>query len=105
MPTPSRDDGTDMDVRERSTVQTPRLYRLIMWNDDFTPMPFVVEMLVEHCGLGTEQAVAIMLDVHQKGKGTVGSMTREIAETRVDRIMSSSQEAGHPFRVTYESET
>lgn len=87
---------TDIDVRE------PRLYRVLLHNDDYTSMEFVVEVLISIFRKGPEEATAIMLAVHEKGLGLCGIYTREIAETKVARVHSRARKVGFPLRCTME---
>ena len=93
-------------VVERSAVKTiePPMCKVIMWNDDFTPMDFVVSVLVSVFKKGSQDASDIMLDVHQKGKGVAGIYPYEIAETKVSQAMAQARSLGLPFRMTVEEE-
>jgi ATP-dependent Clp protease adaptor protein ClpS len=93
-------------VIERSAVETlePPMGRVIMWNDDFTPMDFVVGVLVSIFKKNTEEANRIMLDVHRKGKGLAGVYPYEIAETKANQAIVRAKQRGLPFRMTVEKE-
>jgi ATP-dependent Clp protease adaptor protein ClpS len=91
-------------VRERSSTRTPRRYRVLLHNDDFTPMEFVVDVLVRHFGKGVTEATRIMLEVHHAGTGCAGAFTRDVAETLVGQVMDEAREAGHPLLLTSEPE-
>ena len=78
-------------------LKKPRQYKVLLLNDDYTPMEFVVEVLQVFFGLDTEKATRIMLHVHTKGKGVCGVFTREIAETKVAQVNQYSQESKHPL--------
>jgi ATP-dependent Clp protease adaptor protein ClpS len=85
-------------------LQKPLLYKVILLNDDFTPMEFVVIVLERFFHKNREEATRIMLHVHQKGMGVCGLYTREIAETKVRRVMAFAQEHQHPLQCTMEPE-
>lgn len=78
-------------------VAEPPMYQVILLNDDFTPMDFVIRILVELFYLSTEQAERVMLEVHHKGRGICGIFTREIAETRVAQVNQVARQNEHPL--------
>ena len=84
------------------TTKQPSLYRVILVNDDFTPMEFVVHILELFFSIDRENATRIMLEVHTSGKGICGLFTREIAETKVSLVNDYSQESQHPLLCTME---
>ena len=86
----------------RPIVKEPRLYKVILLNDDFTPMEFVVEVLKLFFGLDQENATRIMLNVHTKGKGVCGVFTRDIAETKVAQVNQFARDNEHPLLCTME---
>ncbi|PID45164.1 MAG: ATP-dependent Clp protease adapter ClpS [Proteobacteria bacterium] len=86
----------------RPKVKEPKRYSVILVNDDFTPMEFVVEVLMVFFNLDYESATRVMLNVHQKGKGVCGTFTREIAETKVVMVNEHSRQAQHPLLCTME---
>ncbi len=86
----------------RPKVKEPARYKVILLNDDFTPMEFVVEVLQHFFGLNQENATRVMLSVHTKGKGVCGTYTREIAETKVDLVNEYARECQHPLLCTME---
>jgi ATP-dependent Clp protease adaptor protein ClpS len=88
----------------RPKLQKPRLYKVILLNDDYTPMEFVVAVLERYFQKNREEATRIMLQVHQKGVGICGVYTREIAETKVRQVLSYAQELHHPLQCTLEPE-
>jgi len=92
------------EVEEPLDLEEPELYRVIMWNDDYTTMEFVVEVLQEIFHKNYEEAVAVMLDIHEKGKGVCGTYTYEIAETKVHQTIKRARAAEFPLRVTMEKE-
>ena len=90
------DDELAIQEAEPATKQ-PSLYRVILVNDDFTPMEFVVHILELFFSIDRENATRIMLEVHTSGKGICGLFTREIAETKVSLVNDYSQENQHPL--------
>ncbi len=85
-------------------LQKPQLYKVILLNDDFTPMEFVVVVLERFFHKNREDATRIMLHVHQKGIGVCGLYTREIAETKVRMVLAFAREQQHPLQCTMEPE-
>jgi len=86
----------------RPKLAKPPLWKVVLLNDDYTPMEFVVEVLQVFFKLDREQATRVMLHVHQKGKGVCGVFTREIAETKVDQVTQLARERKHPLLCTLE---
>jgi len=78
-------------------VKKPPLFKVVLVNDDYTPMEFVVEVLQTFFSIDRENATRIMLHVHTKGKGVCGLFTREIAETKVAQVNQYSRENRHPL--------
>jgi ATP-dependent Clp protease adaptor protein ClpS len=88
----------DVAVEEaKPKVKRPPLYKVILLNDDYTPMDFVVHILEIFFGLNQEAATHIMLEIHVQGKGICGSFTREIAETKVAQVNEYARENQHPL--------
>ena len=85
-------------------LKKPMLYRVILINDDYTPMEFVVLVLQRFFRKGREEAVQIMLNVHTRGSGICGVFTAEIAETKVRQVLSFSRDNKHPLQCTMEPE-
>ena len=83
-------------------LKRPSLYRVILINDDYTPMEFVVQVLQNIFGLDRNTATRIMLEVHTKGKGICGVYTYEIAETKVAQVTGLAQQHQHPLLCTME---
>lgn len=95
--------GYDMLVEEeRPKLKRPPLYRVILLNDDYTPMEFVVEILQSVFSMERTQATRVMLEVHTKGKGVCGVYTFEIAETKVAQVTSIAEQQHHPLLCTME---
>ncbi len=78
-------------------LKKPPLYRVVLLNDDYTPMEFVVEVLERFFALDRELAVRIMLKVHTEGKGVCGVFTREVAETKAAQVNQYARESEHPL--------
>jgi ATP-dependent Clp protease adaptor protein ClpS len=85
-------------------LKKPQLYKVILLNDDYTPMEFVVKVLERFFHKNREEATQIMLHVHQKGMGICGVFTREVAETKVRQVMLYAAENQHPLQCTMEPE-
>ena len=85
-------------------LKKPMLYRVILVNDDYTPMEFVVLVLQRFFRKGREEAMQIMLNVHTRGSGVCGVFTAEIAETKVRQVLSFSRDNKHPLQCTMEPE-
>ena len=86
----------------RPKIKRPPLYRVVLLNDDFTPMEFVVEILESIFGMERTRATQVMLEVHTKGKGICGVYNYEIAETKVAQVMSIAEQQQHPLLCTME---
>jgi ATP-dependent Clp protease adaptor protein ClpS len=96
-------DGFDLAVDEaKPKVKPPSLYRVVLINDDFTPMEFVVDILESVFGMVRTRATQVMLEVHTKGKGICGVFSYEIAETKVAQVMSIANQHQHPLLCTME---
>ncbi|NOX70942.1 MAG: ATP-dependent Clp protease adapter ClpS [Gammaproteobacteria bacterium] len=95
--------GHDLAVAEaRPKLKQPPLYRVILVNDDFTPMEFVVEILEGVFRMERTSATRVMLEVHTQGKGICGEYTHEIAETKVAQVNTIAQQQQHPLLCTME---
>ncbi|MFP5507045.1 MAG: ATP-dependent Clp protease adapter ClpS [Gammaproteobacteria bacterium] len=95
------DDG--LAVQEaKPKLKPPPLYKVILLNDDYTPMEFVVEILETFFAMNREKATQVMLHVHTRGKGVCGVYTREIAETKVVQVNEFSRRNQHPLLCTLE---
>jgi ATP-dependent Clp protease adaptor protein ClpS len=95
---------TGVITKTRPKTQKPALYKVLLLNDDFTPMEFVVHVLEIFFNKSGEDAYTIMLHVHQKGVGVCGVYTFEVAETKVTQVMDFAREHGHPLQCTLEKE-
>ena len=93
----------DLAVEEaKPKLKEPPLYRVVLINDDYTPMEFVVEILQSVFGMERTQATQVMLEVHTKGKGVCGVYNFEIAETKVAQVMGIAKQHQHPLLCTME---
>ena len=101
---PRVDDETEIGVKTKTKTKRPSLYKVLMLNDDYTPMEFVVYVLQRFFGMGQERAVDIMLTVHNKGVAVVGVYPFEIAETKVTQVMDCARSNQHPLQCTMEKE-
>jgi len=90
------------DIILEEELQEPRMYRVLLHNDDYTTMEFVIGILVEVFHKSAEQAAAIMLSVHEKGVGVCGVYPHEVAETKVAAVHSRARRAGFPLKSTME---
>ncbi len=98
-----RIDSLDIAVDEaQPKVKPPSLYRVVLLNDDFTPMEFVVEILESIFAMERTRATQVMLEVHTKGKGICGVFSYEIAETKVAQVMGMANQYQHPLLCTME---
>ena len=89
---------------ERTEVKFPDRYKILMWNDDFTPMEFVVHILERYFGTSGSQAYELMMVVHQKGLAVVGVFSHDIAETKVMQVTELARKHQHPLQCTMEKE-
>jgi ATP-dependent Clp protease adaptor protein ClpS len=96
------DDQTVLDEEVIKENQKPPMYTVVLLNDDYTPMDFVVEVLRRFFNKNEEQATDIMLDIHYKGKARCGTYTAEIAETKVNQVSSYAYENQHPLKCSME---
>jgi ATP-dependent Clp protease adaptor protein ClpS len=95
------DAGTDDAVvleRRTQRVQPPQMYQVVLLNDDYTPMEFVVHIIQEFFSKDRETATQIMLKIHLEGKGICGVYSRDVASTKVDQVLQAARAAGHPLQ-------
>ena len=97
-------DESDLLTDTKSKTQRPPMYKVLLLNDDYTPMEFVVHVLERFFGVSHSQAVEIMLTVHKKGVAVVGVFSYEIAETKVAQVMDFARRNQHPLQCTMEKE-
>ena len=98
------EDGTGLGVatRTRTRSKTPTPYKVLMLNDDYTPMEFVVHVLQRFFKMSTDDATRVMLHVHQRGVGVCGIFSYEVAETKVGQVMDFARDNQHPLQCTME---
>lgn len=96
---PARDDGGAV-VLERRPQKTapPQMHQVVMLNDDYTPMEFVIVVLQEFFSKDRETATRIMLKIHLDGKGVCGVYSHDVAATKVDQVLEAAHKAGHPLQ-------
>lgn len=101
---PVEKDTAGAAVLERRTQKTrpPTMYQVVMLNDDYTPMEFVVVVIQEFFNKGLETATQIMLKIHLDGRAVCGVYTRDVASTKVDQVMDAANKAGHPLQCVAE---
>lgn len=96
--------GSGLLTRVRAKPKKPAMYRVLLLNDDFTPMDFVVHILERFFGKNRQEATEIMLQVHRRGVGVCGTYTYEVAETKVNLVMDYARKNEHPLQCTMEKE-
>jgi ATP-dependent Clp protease adaptor protein ClpS len=94
--------GGAVKERVREKTKEPELHSVVLLNDDYTPMQFVVDVLEAVFQKSPAEAYRIMMQVHQSGRGVAGLYPWEVAETKVDTLMARAREAGHPLQATIE---
>ena len=92
-----RDDGGLAVAPAKPQLKRPPLYRVILLNDDYTPMEFVVQVLEQFFGMNREKATQVMLAVHTQGKGVCGIYPQDIAETKASQVNQCARDSGHPL--------
>ena len=99
-----REEGSGSVVLERRTqkVAPPPMYQVVMLNDDFTPMEFVIVVLQEFFSKDREAATQIMLKIHLDGRGVCGVYSRDVATTKVEQVLQAAHKAGHPLQAVSE---
>lgn len=96
--------GTGLATKTRPKTKRPPMYKVLLLNDDFTPMEFVVFVLERFFQKNQEEATRIMLHVHQKGVGICGVFTYEVAETKVTQVCEFARQNQHPLQCTMEKD-
>lgn len=91
-------------IKSKPKTQRPSMYKVLLLNDDYTPMEFVVHVLERFFGMGHERAVQIMMTVHNRGVAVVGVFTYEIAETKATQVMDFARQHQHPLQCAMEKE-
>ncbi|MBI4985269.1 MAG: ATP-dependent Clp protease adapter ClpS [Rhodocyclales bacterium] len=102
MATRKQRDGSTVLEPEKTREKVPPLYRVVLLNDDYTPMDFVVVVLEKFFGMGREQATVVMLQVHRSGKGVCGVYPRDVAATKVEQVSAFAQRHQHPLACVME---
>jgi ATP-dependent Clp protease adaptor protein ClpS len=102
--TDSPDGETGVITKTKPKTQRPPLYKVMLLNDDYTPMEFVVHVLERFFGMSHAQAYELMLTVHKKGLAVVGVFSFEVAETKVAQVMDFARRHQHPLQCTMEKE-
>ena len=99
------DDGQGAVVVERRTARTqpPRMYQVVLLNDDYTPMEFVVMVLQEYFKRDLETATQIMLKIHHEGRGVCGVYSKDVAATKVELVLAAARRGGHPLQCIMEA--
>ena len=102
---PVPDDGQGAVVAERQTAKTepPRMYQVVMLNDDYTPMEFVVMVLQEYFKHDLETSTQIMLKIHHDGRGVCGVFSKDVAATKVELVSAAARRGGHPLQCIMEA--
>jgi ATP-dependent Clp protease adaptor protein ClpS len=100
-----QDEGAGSVVAEKEALQVepPKLYQVVMLNDDYTPMEFVVYVLQELFRHDSETATQIMLKIHHEGRGVCGVYTKDVAATKVELVLAAARRAGHPLQCILET--
>jgi ATP-dependent Clp protease adaptor protein ClpS len=96
--------GTSVVVKSKPKTKKPAMYRVLMLNDDYTPMEFVVHILERFFNKNRQEATRIMLHVHNRGVGVCGIYTYEVAETKVTQVMDFARQHQHPLQCTLEKD-
>jgi ATP-dependent Clp protease adaptor protein ClpS len=96
--------GTGIVAKTRPKTKKPSLYKVLLLNDDYTPMEFVVHILEKIFGKGREDAFEVMMHVHRHGVGVCGLFTFEVAETKVTQVIEFARRHQHPLQCTMEKE-
>ena len=95
---PSEDGHSDLAVQTAPPeLKRPPLYAVVLLNDDYTPMEFVIEILQQYFAMNLDQATQVMLTVHYEGKGVAGVYPRDIAETKANQVNNYARSQGHPL--------
>ncbi len=100
----STEEDGDVALADKVKVKKPAKYHVILHNDDYTTMEFVIWVLMHIFNKGQEEAMQIMLDVHNNGRGVCGTYSYEVAETKMNKVMSEAKKEGHPLLCTVEPE-
>jgi len=100
---PKEDDGGSVVLERRSQrTKPPKMYQVVMLNDDYTPMEFVVVVIQEFFNKDRETATQIMLKIHLDGRGICGVYSRDVASSKVEQVQEAARQAGHPLQCVSE---
>jgi ATP-dependent Clp protease adaptor protein ClpS len=99
---PRKPDGSTVLKPSAAKVKPPPMYQVVMYNDDYTPMEFVVEVIQAFFALPRERAAQIMLKVHTEGRGVCGIYPKDVASTKVEQVISYSRQHQHPLQCAME---
>ena len=101
-----REDDGEVGIATKTKPKTkkPSMYKVLMLNDDYTPMEFVVHVLKRFFSMDTDEATRVMLHVHQRGVGVCGIFSYEVAETKVNQVMDFARQNQHPLQCTLEKD-
>jgi ATP-dependent Clp protease adaptor protein ClpS len=100
---PDEGDGSVVAEKKAARTKAPRMYQVVMLNDDFTPMEFVVMVLQEYFKRDLETATQIMLKIHHDGRGVCGVYTKDVAATKVELVLAAARRGGHPLQCIMEA--
>lgn len=103
-PTPQREREGGLATREKPKVERPKRFKVLLYNDDYTPMEFVVHLLENVFNKSPSEATALMLQIHRSGMGVAGVYVLDIAETKVAAVHRLAEERGYPLRAGAEPE-
>ncbi|MBF0454101.1 MAG: ATP-dependent Clp protease adapter ClpS [Magnetococcales bacterium] len=96
------DNDTEAVTRSKKKVKAPDFYKVVLLNDDFTPMEFVVDLIIKFFSKSAEEATEIMLSIHHEGFGVCGVYPRDIAETKMNQVNQFARQNGHPLKCRIE---
>jgi ATP-dependent Clp protease adaptor protein ClpS len=99
---PNEGQGSVVEERLLQRVEPPRAYQVVMLNDDYTPMEFVVMVLQQHFHHDIDAATQIMLKIHHEGRAVCGVYSRDVAATKVELVLAAARRAGHPLQCILE---
>ncbi|WP_119156889.1 ATP-dependent Clp protease adapter ClpS [Caldimonas tepidiphila] len=102
-PVPDEGQGSVVAERQSAKTQPPPMYQVVMLNDDYTPMEFVVMVLQQFFQRDLEAATQIMLKIHHEGRGVCGVYTKDVAATKVELVLAAARRAGHPLQCIMEA--
>jgi len=104
VPVPDEGQGSVVVERQAEKTEPPHLYQVVLLNDDYTPMEFVVMILQEYFNHDLETATQIMLKIHHEGRGVCGVFTKDVAATKVESVSTAARRSGHPLQCILEAE-